>query len=43
MQIKLKMLRLENFKGVKDKTYEFGYLTRINGMNRKGKTTIASA
>lgn len=43
MQIKLKMLCLENFKGVKDKTYEFGYLTRINGMNRKGKTTIASA
>lgn len=43
MQIKLEMLRLENFKGVKDKTYEFGYLTRINGMNRQGKTTIASA
>lgn len=43
MQIKLKELRLENFKGVKDKTYNFGDLTRISGMNRLGKTTIATS
>ncbi len=43
MQIKLKSLHLENFKGVKDKTYSFGFLTRILGMNRLGKTTIATA
>lgn len=43
MQIKLKSLHVENFKGVKDKTYQFGELTRISGMNRRGKTTIATA
>lgn len=43
MQIKLKSLHIENFKGAKDKTYQFGDLTRILGMNRLGKTTIATA
>lgn len=43
MKIKLKSLHLEQFKGVADKTYEFGDLTRISGMNRLGKTTIATA
>lgn len=43
MKIKLKTLRLENFKGARDNTYSFGILTRIAGMNRRGKTTIASA
>ena len=43
MNIKLKSLHLENFKGVKNKTYMFGILTRISGMNRLGKTTIATA
>lgn len=43
MNIKLKSLHLENFKGAKDKTYQFGDLTRILGMNRLGKTTIATA
>lgn len=43
MQIKLKSLHLENFKGVKDKLYQFGNLTRISGMNRLGKTTISTA
>ena len=43
MQIKLKSLHLENFKGAKDKTYQFGDFTRILGMNRLGKTTIATA
>lgn len=43
MKIKLKSLHLENFKGVKDKTYTFDTLTRISGMNRLGKTTIATA
>lgn len=43
MKIKLKSLHMENFKGAKDKTYQFGELTRILGMNRRGKTTIATA
>lgn len=43
MQIKLKSLHLQMFKGVQDKTYEFGDKTRISGMNRRGKTTIATA
>lgn len=43
MRMILKSLRLENFKGVKDKTYEFGKTTRVSGMNRRGKTTIVSA
>lgn len=43
MQTILKTLHLENFKGAKDKTYEFGKTTRVRGMNRLGKTTIATA
>lgn len=43
MRMILKSLRLENFKGVKDKTYEFGKTTRVSGMNRRGKTTIVAA
>lgn len=43
MKVILKTLRLENFKSVVDKTYDFGDITRINGMNRLGKTTIGTA
>lgn len=43
MKATLKSLHLENFKGTKDKTYEFGKTTRVTGMNRLGKTTIATA
>lgn len=43
MRMILKSLRLENFKGVKDKTYEFGKTTRVSGMNRRGKTAIGAA
>lgn len=43
MKAMLKSLHLENFKGAKDKTYEFGKTTRVSGMNRLGKTTIATA
>lgn len=43
MRVELKSLHLENFKGVKDKTYSFGIFTRISGMNRLGKTTLATA
>ena len=39
----LKSLHLENFKGAKDKIYNFGKTTRVSGMNRLGKTTIATA
>lgn len=43
MKAALESLHLENFKGTKDKTYEFGKTTRLSGMNRLGKTTIATA
>lgn len=43
MELRLKSLHLENFKGAKDKTYEFGKNARVSGMNRLGKTTIATA
>lgn len=43
MKAALKTLHLENFKGAKDKTYEFGKTTRVSGRNRLGKTTIATA
>lgn len=43
MKAALKSLHLENFKGTKDKIYEFGKTTRVSGMNRLGKTTIATA
>lgn len=43
MKAALKSIHLENFKGTKDKTYEFGKTTRVSGMNRLGKTTIATA
>lgn len=39
----LKSLHLENFKGAKDKIYKFGKTSRVSGMNRLGKTTIATA
>ena len=43
MKAILESLHLENFKGTKDKTYEFGKTTRMSGMNRIGKTTIATS
>lgn len=43
MKATLKSLHLENFKGTKDKIYEFGKTTRVSGMNRLGKSTIATA
>ena len=43
MKAILESLHLENFKGTKDKTYEFGKTSRLSGMNRLGKTTIATA
>lgn len=43
MRMILKSLRLENFKGVTDKTYDFGNITRVKGENRLGKTTIGTA
>lgn len=40
MQIKLKKIHMENFKGCKDRTNEFGDKTDIFGVNATGKTTI---
>lgn len=43
MQIKLKKIHMENFKGCKDRTIEFGGKTDISGANATGKSTIADA
>ena len=43
MNLYLKRLELENFKGVKKGAYEFGDETRIDGQNASGKSTIVDA
>lgn len=43
MQIKIKTLKLENFKGIKDLTIDFKDITNIYGDNAVGKTTIFDA
>lgn len=43
MQIKIKNLKLENFKGIKDLTIDFKDTTNICGDNAVGKTTIFDA
>lgn len=43
MQIKIKSLKLENFKGIKDLTIDFKDTTNIYGDNAVGKTTIFDA
>lgn len=40
MQIKLKSLHIENFKGIKSIDVSFGDKTKIKGQNAVGKTTI---
>ena len=41
--MEIKRIRLENFKGIKDKTVELFSKTKIKGQNGSGKTTIADA
>lgn len=43
MQIKLKSLHIENFKGIKALDVAFGDKTQISGQNASGKTTIFDA
>ena len=43
MQIKIKTLKLENFKGIKNLTIDFKGTTNIYGDNAVGKTTIFDA
>lgn len=43
MRIKIKTLKLENFKGIKDLTIDFKDTTNIYGDNAVGKTTIFDA
>ena len=43
MQIKLKSLHIENFKGIRVLDVVFGDKTQINGQNASGKTTIFDA
>ena len=43
MQIKLKSLHIENFKGIKMLNVSFGSKTKIKGQNASGKTTIFDA
>lgn len=42
-KIKLLSMRIQNFKGCKDRTIELGDKTRISGANATGKTTIFDA
>lgn len=42
-KIKLLSMRIQNFKGCKDRTIEFADKTRISGANATGKTTIFDA
>ena len=43
MNLYLKRLELENFKGVKKAAYDFGDETHIDGQNASGKSTIVDA
>ena len=43
MQIKLKSLHIENFKGIKLLDVSFGDKTKIKGQNAAGKTTVFDA
>lgn len=43
MQIKLKSLHMENFKGIKSLDVTFGDKTKIKGQNAAGKTTVFDA
>lgn len=43
MELRIKSLKLENFKGIKSGTYSFEMLTQIIGANATGKTTIFDA
>ena len=44
MQIRIKWLRLTNFKGVRNLSIDFGdRITNISGANATGKTTIFDA
>ena len=43
MQIKLKSLHIENFKGIKSIDVSFGDKTKIKGQNAAGKTTVFDA
>lgn len=42
-RIQLKKLRIENFKGCRERTIDFGATTNIYGANASGKTTLADA
>lgn len=42
-QIKLLSMHIQNFKGCKDRTIEFGQTTRITGDNGAGKSTVFDA
>lgn len=43
MEIRLKKLHIQNFKGCRDRVVEFGDNTKISGANATGKTTIFDA
>ncbi len=43
MKIEIKKLHIENFKGTKQRTVEFGENTLICGANATGKTTVFDA
>jgi len=43
VRLTIERMRIQNFKGTRDLTIDFGEVTRISGMNGTGKTTIPDA
>lgn len=43
MEIKIKEISIQNFKGCKERKIEFGDVTKISGANATGKTTVFDA
>ncbi len=43
MELRIKSLEIDNFKGVKHAEYQFGDITHISGRNASGKTTIVDS
>lgn len=43
MRMTIERMVIQNFKGVRELSIDFGDVTRISGMNGTGKTTIPDA
>lgn len=43
MRLSIEQIKIQNFKGIRELTVDFGEVTKIGGMNGTGKTTIPDA